>query len=634
MTVEKTMLRQYQFIRQGAVVARCLSNNPSNRTVRIPSTVITTRTAVTTALQNHTSTKVMMRFSPHGGVSHAIMKMKRWSMIHNYQTISRTTTRHNNNNNRTMNFCHPRLLPRMSTIRWFQRPNTSVITTRWTAPTKNLIGRNNIQIRPSSTNIITPTTTMTTITSSNSYEWTGQWLLGVSGLVLAMISIGGITRLTQSGLSMTTWSICGSIPPITRHEWEVEFQRYQQYPEFQQRRSMTLSDFQYIYFWEYAHRMMGRFIGIMYVVPYTYLTMTKRIPVGYHPRMILLGGMGLGQGLIGWWMVQSGLGDDRRNDSKEIRVKPLRLATHLTMAVSTYSLLLYTAYDMFRYPIMTAAASTSTTTATTNSIAPITVAMKDLLRTLSRGSIAVMALTGITIVSGALVAGNDAGRAYNTFPKMNDEWFPSDYFGISTDNEDHDDDDAAGNNTNEKQSDRKIMSSSILHNFYENTATVQWNHRIFGMTTALSGLSLSMYGLYRIYPALLSSTSIMSPSSIMQSNHSLLSKSLLPHIRTGLVAIGLAVTAQFTLGVTTLLYYVPISLAAMHQLGSVVVLSSSIYLLHTVRTISKSSKRMVPPSVLTQTTIAGTNATTATNTAMTNPVLLRHLSSLTTTTKK
>jgi cytochrome c oxidase assembly protein subunit 15 len=258
-------------------------------------------------------------------------------------------------------------------------------------------------------------------------------------------------------------------------------------------------------------------------------------------------------------------------------------------------------------------------------------------------------LTLVTILSGALVAGNDAGRAYNTFPKMNDEWFPSNYFGEVPDNNDNDNDDAVATHHRPHPSTSTAWPnlSSIFRNFYENTATVQFNHRFCGITTAMSGTAVSLYGLYRIYPSLQSLLSIghsvtptpnqlgkvVFPLSSSLSSSTLI---LLPYVRTGLLAIGLAVTGQFTLGVTTLMTYVPISLAALHQIGSVVVLTSAIYLFHTSRTIL----RTLPTTTATVATKTISNAATSTGIPITaaatvtkysvlsNPLLSRQLSTI------
>lgn len=358
----------------------------------------------------------------------------------------------------------------------------------------------------------------------NIYAPAGKWILGTAGAVVGMIHVGGVTRLTQSGLSMTDWSPLGGLPPITLQEWEEEFARYKTFPEWQQRKNMTLSEFKYIYGWEYGHRMLGRTVGLIFCLPWLYFTARGKIPQGYQGRMVGLLTMGGTQGLVGWWMVRSGLGDDRRSEKKEIRVRPIRLATHLTMAVATYGALLWTGLDILGLPHKPSLAEQASKLS------------KDALRQASRlrtGSIHLTALTGLTIVSGALVAGNDAGRAYNTFPKMGDDWIPTQ---------------------------EMWLSEPWYQNFHDNTAMVQFNHRILGLSTAATALGLVGLGLSPARTALIT-----------------------PQARKGLYAVGLAAAGQVTLGITTLLYYVPISLAAAHQIGSIVVFSSGIYLAHSLR---------------------------------------------------
>lgn len=362
---------------------------------------------------------------------------------------------------------------------------------------------------------------MLTKATQNQYAPVGKWLMGTAGMVVGMIHVGGVTRLTQSGLSMTTWTPLGSLPPITQDEWEKEFDRYKQFPEWQQRKSMTLDDFKFIYGWEYGHRMLGRVVGLVFVAPWVYFTARGMIPKGYQPRMLGLLAMGGTQGLVGWWMVKSGLGDDRRGDSKEIRVRPIRLASHLSMAVATYGALCWNAWDVFELPNKNTAEK---------QVAQLS---KDALRQASRirtGSIHLTGLAAVTIVSGALVAGNDAGRAFNTFPLMDEKWIPDDFLELTP----------------------------WQRNLTENTATVQWNHRVLGVFTAAAALGLAGLGLGR-------------PAAIT------------PQVRRGLYAAGAAATGQATLGIVTLLNYVPISLAAAHQLGSVVVFTSGLYLVHSLR---------------------------------------------------
>lgn len=359
--------------------------------------------------------------------------------------------------------------------------------------------------------------------SENAYAPVGKWIMGTAGMVVGMIHVGGVTRLTQSGLSMTDWTPLGGLPPITQEEWEEEFERYKKFPEWGQRKSMTLSEFKFIYGWEYGHRMLGRLIGICFAVPWLYFTARRKIPPGYQARMFGLLAMGGTQGLVGWWMVKSGLGDDRRGDNREIRVRPVRLAAHLSMAMATYGALVWTGLDLFSIPHQ--------------------IRLKEMVANMSRDalrqarllrtkSFVLSGLTFVTVASGALVAGNDAGRAYNTWPKMNEEWIPSEIMELIP----------------------------WQRNLTENTATVQFNHRVLGSATAVTALTLAAIGL--------------SPSR---------AAALTPQARRGLYAVGAAATAQAALGITTLLTYVPISLAAAHQLGSIVVFTSSLYLGHALR---------------------------------------------------
>lgn len=131
-----------------------------------------------------------------------------------------------------------------------------------------------------------------TTAAPNDHKPIAYWLLGMSGLVAGMVTIGGITRLTRSGLSMTDWTLSGGLPPTTTALWEVEFERYKQFPEWQQRKNMTLDEFKFIYAWEYGHRMMGRFLGIAFVVPLTYFSVRGMVPRSLYPRLGLLFGLG------------------------------------------------------------------------------------------------------------------------------------------------------------------------------------------------------------------------------------------------------------------------------------------------------------------------------------------------------
>lgn len=342
--------------------------------------------------------------------------------------------------------------------------------------------------------------------------------------------VGGVTRLTKSGLSMTDWKPLGSLPPITAEEWQIEFERYKNFPEFEQRKSMTVEEFQFIYYWEWGHRMLGRFAGVCFAAPFAYFAVRRKIPKGYYPRMWTLFAMGGTQGLVGWWMVKSGLGEERRGDRKEIRVSPYRLASHLSMAFATYSLLFWTGLDLLH--------PASRLKAVASSLSKNAKLLRN-ARMLRTGSIGVTALTALTAASGGFVAGNDAGRAFNTFPKMNDQWIPLSEMVDET-------------------------LQPVYLNLFENTATVQWNHRALAMSTAASVFGLAGVGIL----------------------HPRFRQVLTPQAKRALTAMGVTAAGQVTLGISTLLMYVPIPLAAAHQLGSLVLLSSGLYAVHSFRYVS------------------------------------------------
>ncbi len=170
-----------------------------------------------------------------------------------------------------------------------------------------------------------------------------RWLFAVAGLVTVMIVVGGVTRLTESGLSITEWKpVTGTIPPLTEAQWQAEFEAYKQIPQYIEvtgPAGMTLDGFKYIFFWEWFHRLLGRIIGLAYGLPLAWFWAKRAIPQGYHARLVgllLLGGL---QGFVGWWMVKSGL-------TADVKVSHLRLATHLSLALTTLGLLVWTALDL------------------------------------------------------------------------------------------------------------------------------------------------------------------------------------------------------------------------------------------------------------------------------------------------
>ena len=342
---------------------------------------------------------------------------------------------------------------------------------------------------------------------------------------------------------------------MTPDEWLEEFERYKKFPEWQQRQSMDLEEFQYIFYWEWGHRMLGRVVGVCFAVPWAYFAIRGRIPAGYGKRMGMLFAMGGTQGLVGWWMVKSGLGDDRREDRKEIRVSPYRLAAHLGMAFTTYSALVWTGLGIMQIP-NDVANGVDGAVGTKSKLAELAHSLsKEAIKHAKKvrvGAIAVTGLTAVTVASGAFVAGNDAGNAYNTYPKMNDQWIPMD------DMVDPD-------------------LKPAYRNAFENTAMVQWNHRVLGTSTALSAVTLAGIGLF----------------------HPAARGAITPQVSKGLKVLSGVAVGQMTLGIATLLSYVPIGLAAVHQLGSLVVLSTGIYVVHSLRYVSPGVLRIVSKRVAT-----------------------------------
>lgn len=258
------------------------------------------------------------------------------------------------------------------------------------------------------------------------------WLSGVAVMVFLMIVIGGITRLTESGLSMVEWRpLIGWLPPMSEHEWYRVFSLYQDSPEYQKVNTwMTLADFKHIFFWEYLHRVWGRLIGIAFALPFLVLALSGRIRRALYPRLGFLFLLGALQGGVGWWMVKSGLVDNPA-------VSHYRLATHLGVAFVIFSMLIWTVLGLLRTP-----------------------SSQD--RRLRRHAVAVLHMVAFTAVIGAFVAGLDAGLIYNTFPLMGGGILPPDY----------------------------AFLEPFWRNLVENPAAVQFNHRLLAVLTLLTILWL------------------------------------------------------------------------------------------------------------------------------------------------
>lgn len=230
-----------------------------------------------------------------------------------------------------------------------------------------------------------------------------NWLFFVAALVVAIVAVGGITRLTESGLSITEWKpVSGVLPPLTEAQWLIEFEKYRQIPEYQQiNRGMSLDEFKFIFFWEYLHRVIARFIGLVFALPLAWFWVKGMIPSGFKPRLVGLLALGGLQGVIGWWMVASGLVE--RTD-----VSHFRLAAHLLLALFVLASLLWTARDMLNLASNPAASRARLT--------PFT--------------LAVGAVLFVQLLFGAFVAGLNAGLVTNQWPLMNDRFFPADEFAM------------------------------------------------------------------------------------------------------------------------------------------------------------------------------------------------------------
>lgn len=267
------------------------------------------------------------------------------------------------------------------------------------------------------------------------------WFFVVAALIFAMVMVGGATRLTDSGLSITEWQpIIGAIPPLSDADWQDAFTKYQQIPEYKLiNEGMSLAEFKAIYWWEWAHRFLGRFIGVAFFVPFLIFWMRGVIPRPLLPKLGLILLLGGAQGALGWFMVQSGLVD--RTD-----VSQYRLAAHLGLAVLIYGAILWVAFGL------------GDRAGSSGSVAQ-SPALLTVLATIFPG------LVFLQIILGGFVAGTDAGLSHNTWPLMDGAIIPD---GLA------------------------VMQPWYL-NLFENVLTVQFNHRMLGYAIALlAALNLAL----------------------------------------------------------------------------------------------------------------------------------------------
>ncbi len=336
--------------------------------------------------------------------------------------------------------------------------------------------------------------------SNNQQKAIAIWLFICCATIFAMVVLGGVTRLTGSGLSMVEWEpLMGILPPLSHSEWQQTFQLYQQFPEYKiNNYSMNLEEFKSIFWFEYSHRLLGRAIGLIFIIPLLYFIITRQVRKSLIPKllgMFILGGL---QGLMGWYMVKSGLVQDPH-------VSQYRLTAHLALAFIVYAYIFWVALDLF--------------------FSRQNRHSKTVPGNLKRFSLLLTLLIFITVLSGGFVAGLKAGYVFNTFPLMAGRLIPESIFALSP----------------------------IWKNFFENMATVQFDHRL--MATML----------FIIIPLFwLTATR----------------QDISPRARVGLHLLLAMLAIQLGLGISTLLLHVPVPLAVAHQAGALILFTIMLFVTH------------------------------------------------------
>jgi cytochrome c oxidase assembly protein subunit 15 len=317
------------------------------------------------------------------------------------------------------------------------------------------------------------------------------WLLAVAALMFVTLVVGGATRLTESGLSIVEWKpVTGVVPPLGTPAWQVEFEKYQAIPQYRERNpGMSLDDFKTIYWWEWSHRLLARLIGGAFLVPFLWFLWRGWIDPPLRARLWTIFALGAALGAVGWWMVASGLAD-------RVSVSQYRLAFHLTLASVIFAALLWTAEGLLlpRPPIA----------------APTRV---------RASAMALLVLVILQIYLGALVAGLRAGLIYNTWPLIDGSLLPD--------------------------GSRLFFEAPLWRNFFENTLTVQFDHRMVA------------YALWLL--ALLHTADV---ARTLRGGAAL----------TGALLLASAITLQAALGIATLIHQAPLALALTHQAMAMVVL--------------------------------------------------------------
>jgi heme a synthase len=345
----------------------------------------------------------------------------------------------------------------------------------------------------------------------------GVWLWSVALLVFAMVLVGGATRLTESGLSIVEWKpVTGAVPPLGEADWQAEFAKYKTIPQYERlNRGMSLDEFKTIYWWEWGHRLLGRIIGAAFLLPFLWFLWKRSFDRRTSFALAGIFALGAVQGAVGWWMVASGL-------AERVSVSQYRLAFHLTLACMIYAALVWTA-DRARSPYPSPGEGREGAIASAaRRMAP---------RRLRWSACALLVLAIVQIYLGALVAGLRAGLIFNTWPLIDGSFIPRtvDLF----------------------------FAHPLWRNFFENTLTVQFDHRMVA------------YGLCAL-------------ALIHAADAGLFGRDRRLAMGAGFVAV--AVLAQAGIGIMTLIQSVPIELALLHQAGALIVLTAAT--LHAARTVT------------------------------------------------
>jgi cytochrome c oxidase assembly protein subunit 15 len=346
------------------------------------------------------------------------------------------------------------------------------------------------------------------------------WLFACCALVFAMIVVGGVTRLTHSGLSIVEWQpIVGTLPPLTDAQWQQAFAKYQATPEFRLvNHAMDVQAFKGIFWWEYFHRLLGRAIGVVFLVPLVWFAVQRRVSVALAWKLAAIFGLGGLQGALGWYMVKSGLVDDPR-------VSQFRLTAHLGLALAIFAAMFRVGLSLIR-PAASRGGSALTARPSRSALRYSPSGLPVELVPLRRASTALAWLVFAMALTGGLVAGIRAGFAYNTFPLMHGHVVPPEI----------------------------LMLEPWWRNIFYNMATVQFDHRVLAWVLAFTVPAFW----WRVRAKPEASRAVRAAADAMLA----------------------ALVVQIALGIATLVNVVPISLAALHQAGAVVLFAAALNAAH------------------------------------------------------